>query len=73
MVKKRKKTKRKTRRKTVKKRGKTKSFAGMGYCLKCRKKVKIKNPRSVTKKKRRFLRGVCPKCGIAVWRITGKK
>jgi DNA-directed RNA polymerase subunit RPC12/RpoP len=40
------------------------------YCMKCRKKVEIKNPRSVTlKNKRPATQGVCPNCGTKVFRI----
>lgn len=34
------------------------------YCVKCRKKVEIKNPKQVTLKNRRpAVEGVCPSCG----------
>ncbi len=40
------------------------------YCMKCRKKVEINNPRRVTLKNRRpATQGVCPKCGTKVFRI----
>ncbi len=40
------------------------------YCFKCRAKVDIKNPASVTlKNKRPATKGVCPKCGTTVFRI----
>lgn len=40
------------------------------YCMKCRKKVEIKNPTRVTLKNRRpATRGVCPVCGTKVFRI----
>jgi DNA-directed RNA polymerase subunit RPC12/RpoP len=40
------------------------------YCMKCRKKVEIKNPKSVTlKNKRPATQGVCPNCGTKVFRI----
>ena len=44
-----------------------------GYCMKCRKKVEIKNPR-VKKNKRdiRVAEGTCSKCGTKVYRIIGK-
>ena len=43
-----------------------------GYCMKCKKKVEIKNP-SVTKTKRgtKMVKGKCPKCGTTVCRIGG--
>jgi RNase P subunit RPR2 len=40
------------------------------YCMKCRRKVEIKNPQRVTLKNRRpAIRGVCPVCGTKVFRI----
>jgi len=47
------------------------------YCVKCRKKVKIKDPKEVEIKgkggsKRRAIRGVCPHCGTKVFKILGK-
>ena len=40
------------------------------YCMKCRKKVEIKNPKAVTlKNKRPATQGVCPACGTKVFRI----
>lgn len=48
-----------------------------GYCVKCRAKVEIKDAEEVTKKvkgnDRRFLKGKCPNCGTAVWRVLPKK
>ena len=43
----------------------------LGYCVECRKKVEIQNPRRVTlKNKRRAVQDVCPKCGTKVFRIS---
>ena len=40
------------------------------YCMKCKKKVEIKNPKAITlKNKRPATKGVCPKCGTKVYRI----
>jgi endogenous inhibitor of DNA gyrase (YacG/DUF329 family) len=40
------------------------------YCMKCKKKVKIKNPKAITmKNKRPAIQGVCPICGTKVFRI----
>ena len=40
------------------------------YCMKCRKKVEIRNPRRVTLKNGRpATQGVCPTCGTKVFRI----
>ena len=40
------------------------------YCVKCRKKVDIKNPSSIImKNKRPATKGECPSCGTKVFRI----
>ena len=40
------------------------------YCMKCRAKREIKNPKAVTLKNgRQAIRGVCPVCGTTVSRI----
>ena len=40
------------------------------YCVKCRKKVDIKDPQKVTlKNKRPATSGTCPTCGTKVFRI----
>lgn len=40
------------------------------YCVKCRTKVEIRNPRNITlKNKRPAIQGVCPRCGTKVFRI----
>jgi len=40
------------------------------YCMKCRKKVEIRNPQSITlKNKRPATQGTCPNCGTKVFRI----
>jgi len=40
------------------------------YCMKCRKKVEIKNPRQITLKNNRpAVQGVCYFCGTKVFRI----
>ncbi|KKN21389.1 hypothetical protein LCGC14_0925740 [marine sediment metagenome] len=42
------------------------------YCVKCKRKVEIKNPKKVTmKNKRKATKGKCPKCGSGVYRIGG--
>jgi len=42
------------------------------YCVKCRKKVEIKNPEKVTLKSGRpAIKGTCPICGTKVFRIGG--
>ena len=40
------------------------------YCFKCRAKVEIKDPKSVTLKNGRpAVQGTCPACGTKVFRI----
>lgn len=40
------------------------------YCMKCRKKVEVSNPRAVTLKNGRpATQGSCPACGTKVFRI----
>jgi len=40
------------------------------YCMKCRKKVEVKNPQQVTLKNQRpAIQGTCPNCGTKVFRI----
>ena len=45
-----------------------------GQCMKCRKKVKIQDPKNtVTKNKRNMIKGKCPTCGTNInVRSTGK-
>ena len=40
------------------------------YCMKCRAKKEIKNPKKVTMKNGKpATQGVCPKCGTKMFRI----
>ncbi len=40
------------------------------YCVKCKKKVEIQNPKQVImKNKRPATKGTCPKCRTTVFRI----
>ncbi|MEM0029552.1 MAG: DUF5679 domain-containing protein [Candidatus Nitrosocaldus sp.] len=40
------------------------------YCVKCRKKVEMKNPTQVTMKNGRpAVKGTCPICGTTLYRI----
>ena len=40
------------------------------YCVKCKKKVEVKNPKQVMmKNKKPATKGVCTKCGTTVFRI----
>jgi len=40
------------------------------YCMKCKKKVEVKNPKAITmKNKRPATQGVCSSCGTKVFRI----
>jgi len=48
-----------------------------GYCVKCKKKQTMENPKEITMKgkgkvKRRAVTGTCPKCGTKMFRILGK-
>jgi hypothetical protein len=46
----------------------------MIYCVRCRKEVKIENPKVITmKSNRRALTGECPNCGIVTYRIISSK
>ena len=41
------------------------------YCVKCRKKVTMKNPKKVTAKNgRKMMKGKCPNCGTTVNRFV---
>ena len=49
-----------------------------GYCVKCKTKREIKDPKEVTMagkggKKRMAMTGTCPKCGTKMFRIMGLK
>jgi hypothetical protein len=45
-----------------------------GYCVKCKKKVDIKDPvESTTSKGTKIAKGKCPHCGITVCRMGGIK
>jgi len=40
------------------------------YCMKCRKKVEIKNPTQITMRNGKpATQGMCPNCGTKVFRI----
>jgi len=44
-----------------------------GYCVKCKSKKEIKNPKEVTMKNgRKAVKGVCPDCSTGIYRILGK-
>jgi hypothetical protein len=49
-------------------------MAETAYCVKCKAKRDIKNPKKTTVKgkggKRNALTGTCPKCGTKVFRFT---
>jgi len=46
----------------------------IAYCVKCRKKVTVKNPKDYTmKNKRAAIKGICPVCKTKVFRIIGMK
>lgn len=43
-----------------------------GYCVKCKKKRTMKDPKSVTlKNKRKATKGICPECGTNMFKIGG--
>ena len=48
------------------------------YCVKCKEKREMKDPKEITMKgkggtKRRAMTGICPTCGTKMFRILGKK
>ncbi len=48
-----------------------------GYCVKCKKKQEISDPKEVTMKgkggvTRKAMTGTCPECGTKMFRIMGK-
>jgi uncharacterized protein with PIN domain len=47
-----------------------------GFCLRCKAKVEVKDPKEVVKDtkrgKRKFLVGKCPKCSTEIWKAVGK-
>jgi len=50
----------------------------IGYCVKCKDKKEMKDPREVSMKgkggvERRAMTGTCPDCGTKMFRIMGKK
>ncbi len=45
-----------------------------GYCVKCKKKVEMKDPvESTTKKGTKIAKGKCPNCNTTVCRMGGIK
>jgi len=43
-----------------------------GYCVKCKKKTKMTEPKQVTLKNgRKATKGVCPNCGTKMFKIGG--
>jgi len=48
-----------------------------GYCVKCKAKKEIKDPKEITMKgkggvNRKAVTGTCPACGTKMFRILGK-
>ena len=42
------------------------------YCVKCKAKREMENPKQVTMKNgRKATKGTCPKCGTGMYRIGG--
>ena len=47
-------------------------MATEGYCVKCKKKVTMKDPKeSLTKRGTKIAKGKCPDCGTTVCRMGG--
>lgn len=51
-------------------------MAETAYCVKCKAKREMLNPKEVPMKakgggKRRAMKGTCPKCGTGMYRIMG--
>jgi len=43
-----------------------------GYCVKCKKKTEMKEPKPVVMKNgRKATKGECPKCGTKMFKIGG--
>ena len=43
------------------------------YCVKCKYKREMKDPKEVTMKNgRKAMKGICPECGTGMYRIMGK-
>jgi hypothetical protein len=50
------------------------TVATEAYCVKCREKREMKDPKEVTMKNGRdAVEGVCPVCGTKLFRMVGKK
>ena len=44
------------------------------YCVKCKAKKEMKDPKEVTMKNgRKAMKGKCPDCGTGMYRIMGKQ
>ncbi len=47
-------------------------MATSGYCVKCKAKREMKDPKNVTMKNgKKAVQGVCPVCGTKMFRIGG--
>jgi hypothetical protein len=47
--------------------------AEIGYCVKCKEKREIKDPKQVVMKNgRKAIQGKCPVCGTGMYKILGK-
>ena len=45
-------------------------MAETGYCVRCRKKMEMKGAKTSTAKNgRKFMKGICSKCGCGMCRI----
>jgi hypothetical protein len=54
--------------------GRNKAMATEAYCVKCREKREVKDPKDVTMKNgRNAIQGTCGVCGTKLFRMVGKK
>jgi len=61
-------------KKEVKKKEQNKQKPIVAYCVKCKAKVNVNNPKYyVMKNKRISIKGNCPTCSTKVFRIVGMK
>ena len=61
-------------KKILRKSEKEKEIKISAYCVKCKKKVYVKNPKEyIMKNDRVAVKGSCPDCSTKVFRILGKK
>ena len=44
----------------------------IGYCMKCKAKREMLNPKKLVKSGRHFVTGTCKKCGTKMYKIVAK-